>query len=78
MKKNIYSLIILLGCLLMISSVRSQDINFMQGIPDPMGGQIEQLGQFHDTNRLVICNCLRYFEMAAQELNFILHFSYHA
>jgi type IX secretion system PorP/SprF family membrane protein len=36
MKKNIYSLIILLGCLLMISSVRSQDINFTQYFSTPM------------------------------------------
>jgi type IX secretion system PorP/SprF family membrane protein len=36
MKKNIYSLIILLGCLLMISSVRSQDINFTQYFSTPL------------------------------------------
>jgi type IX secretion system PorP/SprF family membrane protein len=36
MKKNINSLIILLGCLLLISGVRSQDVNFTQYFSTPM------------------------------------------
>jgi type IX secretion system PorP/SprF family membrane protein len=36
MKKNIFSLIIVLGCLLMISSVRAQDVNFTQYFSTPL------------------------------------------
>jgi type IX secretion system PorP/SprF family membrane protein len=36
MKKNIYSLIILLGCFLLISTGRSQDINYSQYFSAPM------------------------------------------
>ncbi|OPX61650.1 MAG: hypothetical protein A4E34_01628 [Methanoregula sp. PtaU1.Bin006] len=49
----------------------------MEGITDTMRGQIKQLGKFHDTDRLMISNRLCYFEMPAEEFNFIFHLLYH-
>jgi hypothetical protein len=37
----------------------------MEGIPDPVGGQVKELGKFHDTDGLVFCHRLRYFEVPA-------------
>ena len=55
----------------------AQLFQHVQRIADAMGGEIEELGEFHDPDRLVVRHGTGYFKMAAHQFDLVLHLLEH-
>ena len=49
----------------------------VQGIPDTVGGEVKEFGEFHNPDRLVISHCPRYFHVPAYQFDLVLHLLEH-
>jgi hypothetical protein len=52
-------------------------LQHVQGVADAVRGLVQQLGEFHDADRLVVCYSPCHFEMAAHQLDLVLHLFKH-
>ena len=53
-------------------------LQHVQRIADAVGGQVEELGEFHDADRFVVSYGTGHLQMAADQFSLVLHLFEHS